>query len=208
METKTKHPGGRPRTTDKDLTVSITTRLAADEVEALDERIKSGPLSRSSALRLAVLKWLGLSVVVLLMGCGGRAPIEIPFTEPNAIQPATLPSCMADVSQPFRVTAQDYFDDCTTSRWDDAIEIGFLKLAPDGGRPAEFYLRLETGAAPGNSYDLEGPLTSLWLPRCPDGAQGVVTWETGEPDWSIRIDATCISDPDVRIVGHWWGHSD
>lgn len=55
--------GGRPKSTNKDLTVSITTRLAEDEAAALDR--KSGGRARSAAVRLAVLAWLGMSAALI-----------------------------------------------------------------------------------------------------------------------------------------------
>jgi hypothetical protein len=117
---------GRPRSTDKNLTTPIMTRLADDEVEALDR--KRGTRSRAAAVRLAVLAWLGLGTL-LLVGCGTR---ELP---PKEVRPSAVPSAHEGWTA-YR-TADEIFEiEVVPSVWGltDDIELASATCANEGAR--------------------------------------------------------------------------
>jgi hypothetical protein len=117
---------GRPRSTDKNLTTPIMTRLADDEVEALDR--KRGTRSRAAALRLAVLAWLSLGAL-LLVGCGTR---ELPT---ERVHPSAVPSVHEGWTA-YRTEDGTFEVEVSPSVWGltDNIELASATCANEGAR--------------------------------------------------------------------------
>lgn len=190
--------GGRPLTVSEPLSERVMVRLMPSEAKALDSACMVG-MSRSAVLRHALRIFLGLTAMLLMVGCD--APADQILAPPTK----ATPTCFASLTAPSNISGAQTFDsgdfgDCDFGRGNDGIrELRFATLSGD----LVVMVDIAQIAAPGNSYDIGSGYVSLQTASYAS-CHGVVTWTSDLPDWSVTVDATC--DDGARVVGTWRGN--
>lgn len=206
---------GRPRSTNKVLTKYVTTKLAEDEVMAMDAKAKTMGKSRAAVLRLALLAWLGIGATLLLVGCGGQSPDVVQTQTVVVTRPA---ACTVSLTAPVMAQGADGSagGNCDVSPWDGAPGDQVFNLYSNAGG-ASVRASIRRSAPQGSPVLVGGGQANVWdwTHDC-DRWAGVVVWEdvvSADPDygwiehhdWSVSVDVSCVDDG-YRIVGSWAGH--
>lgn len=140
---------------------------------------------------------LGFAVMA---GCAGPVGVAVHV----APDEADAPACDVDVTAP-----EQYADvlrrndvrgvDCHVSRWAGTFEFGFAH--------AGWTLHVAVPLASPEVVDLTAGDVGVFFQGdgwCNDW-RGTLRWRRA-PDWLVSLDALCVADPAIAVIGAWSGH--